>query len=127
MMQHWTGGDEAVVEQENPVEELAYGLAQALDEWSECLKEVMEGAGPSRSGLVTRLWDADPKIDNPLIGHWLLGRDQLLGENKRQRRLPTVQDTARIVEAFRNYPMAQRRRMTGIAKRIEFHRAQLHK
>ncbi|WP_406283705.1 hypothetical protein [Embleya sp. NBC_00896] len=116
-----------MAEQGEAFEELAYALVQALDEWSECLQEVMEGPGPSRSGLVARLRDADPKIDNPLLGHWLLGRDQLLGENKRSGRVPTVQDTARIVEAFRADSASQSRRLMGIAKRIEFHRIQLHK
>ncbi|MFF4866792.1 hypothetical protein ACFY3J_34890 [Streptomyces sp. NPDC001231] len=114
-------------EQGEAFEELAFALVQALDEWSECLQEVMAGPGPSRSGLVARLRDADPKIDNPLLGHWLLGRDQLLGENKRSGRVPTVQDTARIVDAFRGDSASQRRRLMGIAKRIELHRAQLYK
>lgn len=108
-------------------EELAYALVQALDEWRECLQEVMERSGPSRSGLLARLRDADPKIDNPLLGHWLLGRDQLLGENKRSSRVPTIQDTARIVEAFRDDAAPQRQRLMGIARRIEFHRTELQK
>ncbi|MEU6666938.1 hypothetical protein [Streptomyces sp. NPDC046727] len=114
-------------EQGEGFEELAYGLVQALDEWSECLHEVMAGPGPSRSGLVARLRDAEPKIDNPLLGQWLLGRDQLLGENKRSGRVPTVQDTARIVAAFRADAAPQRRRLMGIAQRIEFHKAELQK
>ncbi|MFD8346025.1 hypothetical protein ACFV2C_27565 [[Kitasatospora] papulosa] len=85
----------------------------------------MEGPGPSRSGLVALLRNADPKIDNPLLGHWLLGRDQLLGENKRSGRVPTVQDTARITEAFRADAASQRRRLIGIAQRIEYSKAQL--
>ncbi|MES4893285.1 hypothetical protein [Streptomyces sp. NPDC096012] len=108
-------------------EGLAYALVQALDEWRECLQEVIDGSGPSRSGLLARLRDADPKIDNPLLGHWLLGRDQLLGENKRSSRVPTVQDTARIVAAFRDDAAPQRRRLMGIARRIEFHKTELHK
>ncbi|CUW29333.1 hypothetical protein [Streptomyces reticuli] len=114
-------------EQGEAFEELAYALVQALDEWSECLQEVMAGPGPSRSGLVARLRDADPKIDNPLLGHWLLGRDQLLGQNKRSGRVPTVQDTARIVAAFRADAAPQRQRLMRIAKQIEFHKAQLQK
>ncbi|MFD4949667.1 hypothetical protein ACFWNT_46140 [Streptomyces sp. NPDC058409] len=108
-------------------EELAYALVQALDEWSECLQEVLEGSGLSRSGLVARLRDADPKIDNPLLGHWLLGRNQLLGENKRSGRVPTIQDTTWIVATFPVDAASQRRRLMGIAKRIESHKAQLYK
>ncbi|MGW2489474.1 hypothetical protein ACWCV9_19975 [Streptomyces sp. NPDC001606] len=108
-------------------EGLAHALVQALDEWRDCLQQVMEGAGPSRSGLLARLRDADPKIDNPLLGHWLLGRDQLLGENRRSSRLPTVQDTARIVAAFRDDAAPQRERLMGIARRIEFHKTELQK
>ncbi|MFE3903001.1 hypothetical protein ACFXPY_22475 [Streptomyces sp. NPDC059153] len=108
-------------------EELAYALVQALDEWSECLQEVLEGSGPSRSGLVARLRDADPKIDNPLLGHWLLGRNQLLGENKRSGRVPTIRDTTWIVATFPVDAASQRRRLMGIAKRIESHKAQLYK
>ncbi|MEU8433839.1 hypothetical protein AB0F18_13110 [Streptomyces sp. NPDC029216] len=114
-------------EQGEAFEELAYALVQALDDWRDCLQEVMAGPGPSRSGLLARLRDADPKIDNPLLGHWLLGRNQLLGENKRSSRVPTVQDTARIVAAFRDDAAPQRRRLMEIARRIEFNRTQLHK
>ncbi|WP_139134556.1 hypothetical protein [Streptomyces sp. TP-A0874] len=116
-----------VGEQEEFFEELAYALVRTLDEWSRCLQEMLEGPGPSRPGLVARLRDAVPKIDNPLLGHWLLGRDQLLGANKRSGRLPTVQDTARIVAAFRDDAGAQRRRLMAIARRIEFHRDVLQK
>ncbi|WP_129593318.1 hypothetical protein [Streptomyces sp. C] len=112
-------------EQGDVFEELAYALVQALDEWSTCLQEVIEGPGPSRPGLLALLRDAQPKIDNPLLGSWLLGRDQLLGENKRAGRVPTVQDTARIVAAFRADAAPQGRRLMGIAKQVEFHRARL--
>lgn len=114
-------------ESEEPVEELAYSLIQALDEWSECLQQVLEGAGCLRSGLVVRLRDVTPRIDNPLLGYWLLGRDQLLGEQKASRRVPTVQDTARILEAFRDDGAPQRQRLMNIAARIEFQRTRLYR
>ncbi|MEU2247423.1 hypothetical protein [Streptomyces sp. NPDC019224] len=116
-----------VGEQGESFEELAYSLVQALDEWSDCLHEMLRGSGPSRAGLVARLRDADPRIDNPLLGYWLLGRNQLLGESKRSGRVPTIQDTTQIVEFFPADAMPQRQRLIGIAKRIEYHKNQLQK
>lgn len=114
-------------EYEKPLEALACALVQSLDEWSEGLEKAMERSQCSRSGLVNRLREASPKIDKPLLGYWLLGREQLLDDKRASRRVPTIQDTARILTSLRNVEERERRSLMMTAERIALHRAQLRR